>query len=121
VVAPTCSTAAPPIALGGTYANGTYVLTTQTIYESGTCVPPSPVSQTLVIAGDCEEWAATSPADPDAGVNSGFTSFVVQGNQITVCGVGTETFTASATALMFFYPCTGGDQGCVAVDAYTKR
>jgi hypothetical protein len=121
VVAPTCSTATPPVALGGTYDDGTYVLTTETLYQSGNCVPPPPVSQTLVIAGDCEEWAATNPTDPDAGVNSGSTSFVVQGNQMTACGVGTEAFTATATTLTFFYPCGGGDQECVSVDVYAKQ
>src|SRR5580658_539653 len=71
VITPTCSTATPPAAAGGAYADGTYVLTAKTYYESGNCVPDSPSSQTLVVAGDCEAWAAISPTDPDAGVNSG--------------------------------------------------
>jgi hypothetical protein len=119
VITPTCSTATPPAAAGGAYADGTYVLTAKTYYESGNCVPDSPSSQTLVVAGDCEAWAAISPTDPDAGVNSGSATFVIQGNQITACEVGPEAFTATATTLTFFYPCAGKD--CVAVDVYTKR
>jgi hypothetical protein len=120
VITPTCSTATPPTAVGGTYADGTYVLTAETYYQSGNCVPGSPSSETLVVAGDCEQWAAISP-DTDGGVNSGSATFAVLGDQITGCEITTETFTATATTLTFFYPCGGGDQDCVAVDVYTKR
>jgi hypothetical protein len=121
VITPTCSTATPPTAVGGTYADGTYVLTAETYYQSASCVPGSPSSQTVVVAGGCEAWAAISAADPDAGVNSGSTTFVTQGNQITGCEIGPETFSATATTLTFFYPCGDGDKECVAVDVYTKR
>jgi hypothetical protein len=110
--------------VGGTYADGTYVLTAETYYQSGNCVPDSPSSETLVIAGDCEQWAVTGPTDTDGGVNgaiNGSTTFAVQGDQITGCEINAETFTATATTLTFFYPCGGGDQECVAVDVYTKR
>jgi hypothetical protein len=114
--------------VGGTYADGTYVLTAETYYQSGNCVPDSPSSQTLVVAGDCEKWAATSRTEADGGVNSvmsGSTTFAVQGNQIMGCEIGTdETFTATATNLTFFFPtgsCGGGNQECVAVDVYTKQ
>jgi hypothetical protein len=120
VITPTCSTATAPTAVGGTYADGIYALTAETYYQSGNCVPASPSSETLVIVGNCEQWAAISP-DTDGGLNSGSTTFAVQGNQITGCEVGTEMFTATATTLTFFYPCGGGDQKCVAVDVYTKR
>src|SRR5271154_7275083 len=34
-ITPMCSTATPPAAVGGTYADGTYVLTAETFYQSG--------------------------------------------------------------------------------------
>jgi hypothetical protein len=109
--------------LGGTYADGTYVLTAETLYQSGNCVPGSPVSQTLLVAAGCEQWAGTSGTGSDGGANSttGSTTVTVQGNQIVGCELGTESFTATAMTLTLYYPCDSGDPNCVAADVYTKQ
>jgi hypothetical protein len=123
-IAPTCSTATPPTALGGAYADGTYVLTAETLYQSGTCAPGSPVSQTLRVASGCEQWAETSATNSDGGANSptsGSTTYAVQGNQIVGCEIDTESFTATAMTLTFYYPCGGGDPNCVEAAVYTKQ
>jgi hypothetical protein len=123
-ITPTCSTATPPAALGGKYADGTYVLASETFYQSGNCVPGSPVSQTLRVAGSCEEWAGTGAASSDGGANgtlSGSTLFSIQGNQIVGSELNTESFTATATTLTFYFPCGNGVQNCVAGALYTKQ
>jgi hypothetical protein len=123
-ITPTCSTATPPRALGGTYAEGTYVLTTETLYQSGDCVPGSPISQTLRVASGCEQWAGTSAANSDGGApgtTSGSTSFTVQGDQIVGCEIDTESFTATAMTLTFYFPCDNGDPNCVEAAIYTRQ
>jgi hypothetical protein len=124
MVTPTCSTATPPTALGGTYTDGTYALTAETLYQSDACVPGSPVSQTLLVAGGCEQWAGTSATGADGGANSttsGSSTFAVQGNQIVGCEIDTESFTATAMTLTFYFPCSSGSQNCVAAAVYTKQ
>src|SRR5580704_3602626 len=101
-ITPTCSSATPPTALGGTYADGTFVLTAETYYQSANCVPGSSISQTLRVSGGCEEWAGTSSAGSDGGPNSttsGSTTFAVQGNEIVGNELATESFTATATTV----------------------
>ena len=122
-ITPVCSTATPPTALGGTYADGTYVLTAETLYQSGNCVPGSPVSQTLLVAAGCEQWAGTSGTGSDGGASStsGATTVTVQGNQIVGCELDTESFTATAMTLTLYHPCDSGDPSCVAADVYTKQ
>ena len=123
-ITPTCSSATPPTALGGTYADGTYVLTAETFYQSANCEPGSSISQTLRVAGSCEEWAGTSAASSDGGANSptsGSTTFTVQGNQIVGNELATEAFTATAMTVTFYFPCGNGDSSCVAGALYTKQ
>lgn len=114
----TCdATGTLPVGTGGTIADGTYVLTSQTYYGSTTC-PNGQLSATLVIAGDCWEESVS------AGTSSGPVAFtatftvVVQGNQVTRTSTclsagltasspsSSSTFTASGGMLMVFTPTT---------------
>jgi major membrane immunogen (membrane-anchored lipoprotein) len=55
-VNPTCTTGTMPTGTGGTIADGTYVLTSQTVYNAGS-VCPDPISETLVVTGGCVQIA----------------------------------------------------------------
>jgi hypothetical protein len=110
---PTCSAdAVPTAATGGPIADGTYVLTQETLYnyQSGPCVGPGEcdggacrVAQTFVISGDCWQLASTFQ-----GATASYT-VAVTGNQITftpICSAsagvlwgGTHLFTASGNTL----------------------
>jgi hypothetical protein len=51
-ITPTCVSGTIPVGTGGTIADGTYVLTSQTYYQDTTC-SKVPLSETIAIAGDC--------------------------------------------------------------------
>src|SRR5215510_11381737 len=65
-VKPTCVSGTLPTGIGGTILDGTYVLTSQTYYNSGTGCPTLAVSLTLVIAGDCAQSVFTSDIESGA-------------------------------------------------------
>lgn len=109
-IMPACATGDMPIGTGGSIVDGTYTLTAETYYNTATCTSV-PVGGTIVVSGNCIQWAA-------AIFSSAFsTSISVQGNSITsalTCVSGrydratisldapTSTFTATPTTLTFF-------------------
>lgn len=59
IVTPTCVIGTMPVGTGGTIADGTYALASQTYYQDTTCAK-APLSETMSIAGGCVELAFTS-------------------------------------------------------------
>jgi hypothetical protein len=117
--------------MGGSVADGTYVLSAQTYYAGGTCPAPS-LSVTLVVEGDCwQEVAGAGAANNAISFNAAY-AVMVQGNQITTtptCVDGpasreasTATFTANgSTITIFSTPSAGGQTTADVVDVFTKQ
>ena len=109
---------APPAPLGGTIADGTYVLTKDEAYPPVTVSVPFHSSQTLEIAGTLMNVALVSDELP-AGLK-GTANLVTSGTVATITwlcgGNGTfdEGYTATATALVLIAPQN-------TVHTYTKQ
>jgi hypothetical protein len=111
-VTPTCSEATPPALTGGTIVDGTYVMTSATVYTSGTTTcsgltfPPGGPS-TIAMAGPCMQ-----SIDSMGGAKNFARS--TSGNMLTlmeICpGVTTNTvqYTATATTLSELSPISSG-------------
>lgn len=112
------ATGAPPEPLGGTIADGTYVLTKDEAYPPVTVSVPFHSSQTLEIAGAVMNVALVSDQFP-AGLK-GTANLVTSGTVATItwlCGAdGTfdEGYTATATELVLIAPQS-------TVHTYTKQ
>jgi hypothetical protein len=131
LITPTCATGAIPSGTGGIIAEGTYVLTAQTYYAGPDC-PQTPLSATIVIAGDCwEEVAMAGTASASASFTAAYTA-VVQGNQVTTTptcrpatftsGTPTATFTVNgATLSVFTANSAPGSTNPDNVDVFTKQ
>jgi hypothetical protein len=105
-IIPTCATGTIPTGTGGTIVDGTYFLTGETYYVGANC-PQSPVSATIVIAGDCVQQAGELRG---SNVAASFT-LTVHGNvaapTATCLPGGTTpsvpvTFTATGSTLTIF-------------------
>ena len=109
-------------------ADGTYVLTSETMYEAG-CTSPFPVSETITIAGDCVQLVFG-----DIVSGTGSTRLTFQGNSIAFTNTcqhvdtdgavsqpntAAQTYTATATTFTLFTvrASTGGTH----VAVFTKR
>jgi hypothetical protein len=119
VVIPVCATGPEPDGTGGTIVDGTYVLTSLTLYDC-TRVATFPQSQTLTVSGACMQGAAHVGGAPITTSQS----FVVSGNQLTgsidcpagQSGAQTATFTATPTTLTLFHPAPAGQ-----VEVYSRK
>ena len=61
-VSTTCLSGTMPTGTGGTIADGTYVLTSQTFYNAGSACP-NPTAETLVVTGSCAQAASVAYAN----------------------------------------------------------
>jgi len=120
-VTPTCTTGTVPTGTGGVIADGTYVLTEQTYYNTG--CPTAPISETFIIAGDCFQgvFDLFEPGSiAPAVTGTAATRVTVQGNtimltltcsetgfQTTMQDTPTKTYTATDTTLTMFTVNTG--------------
>jgi hypothetical protein len=117
LVQPTCAPGAPPRMTGGTVANGTYILTSETEYGCPEAGGNGASSETFVVSGACIESIIGS-----AETVTDTASW--QGNQITIrflCPPGggsakTYTFTATSTTLAFLLT----DQSPQRLQVFTK-
>jgi hypothetical protein len=96
VVHPTCTTDPTPTMTGGTIAEGTYVLTTETYFG---CSSPLPTSQsvTMVISGSAFESRLDCNGCPPT--MSG--TFTINGNELsmtTICPANVSSSVAAFTA-----------------------
>jgi len=109
-----------PTPMGGTIADGTYVLTRSEVYPPLTADPPGHLKETLRIAGTVLDIAVTSDDFPN-----GFTAranFGASGTELSLvylCGPGANSsftvgYTATATELVLM-----SDTGTVST--FTKR
>jgi hypothetical protein len=136
VVTPTCATGTEPIGTGGTLADGTYVLTSQTYYQSGQggACPQFPLAVTIAISQGSAQEVITAYAHADGGqalatATAAFTVAPQGDNGIsltTVCntapqGAATQssTFTAAGNTLTLFSPDSTNGLGNVGV--FTKQ
>lgn len=129
-ITPSCAAGTLPSGAGGTIADGTYVLTAQTLYNTPVC-PSFGLSQTIRIAGTC--FQTTSGAALPA---TGTGTVTVAGSTITferVCvhysgdggfslaGPSVQTFDATPTTLTVYTDYTSpGEPGTDNVAVYTR-
>jgi hypothetical protein len=130
-VTPTCTTGAMPSGTGGTLVDGTYVLTAQTYYNEDFC-PGTPISGTILIAGNCVQSSTASLAATTAG------PFTVQGNVfnyplacLNIPGLDAgdlspdapgKTFTATATTFTLYTAnAAAGNPNPDRVEVYARR
>jgi hypothetical protein len=128
-ITPTCSGGALPTGTGGTVADGTYVLKSQTYYQSGSC-GYGPISETDVISGTCLQQSITFFAGATAIPFTASTVVAAQGNEVTgtvtcesrpSCHIPTSTFTATPTTLTIFQPATAACGNSASVFVYEKQ
>jgi hypothetical protein len=128
-VTPTCAAGVLPTGTGGTIAEGTYVLSAQTYYQSGPC-QLDPLSVTFVASGDCIQLSATFYVGASSYPFRDSFIATVQANQVLrqlTCGGGsiscmateTVTFTATPSTLTLFEPATVCSPAVVEV--YTRQ
>jgi hypothetical protein len=143
-VTPTCASGAPPTMTGGTIADGTYVMTAETLYGQGcgdSGVPMAPQAETYVLSGACLQAVLTSNGESESlGPDGSTTTFTdggqltetssvsIQGNQLsltTLCPVGDEetthlTFTATAKTVTTVSQPSGAGANTISVQVFTK-
>lgn len=127
----TCLSGTMPTGTGGTIADGTYVLTSQTFYNAGS-VCPGPLAQTLVVTGSCAQVATVAYPNGASTNIQGTVSLTTQGSAITLfpqCTASASgdftpelqqgTYTATATSVTFYIRgCSGKPD---EVDVVTKQ
>lgn len=129
-VKPTCVAGTIPSGSGGTVADGVYVLTAQTLYNTPSC-PSVSLSQTLRITGTCLETTSgtAAPATGSATLTLSGSTFNISricvhvdgDGGFTMAGPSVHTFDATATTLTLYTDYTSpGQPGTDNVAVYTR-
>jgi hypothetical protein len=130
-ITPTCVSATMPVGTGGTIVDGTYELTSNTYYKGCETLP---ISETVVISGDCLEIATGTPfritasgtftvAGASLMATSACFHIDVDGATTTRSGPSSNTtFSATPTSLTLFNPgSTDGGSTSSTVAVFTRR
>jgi hypothetical protein len=115
---PACTTDPLPRGTGGTIADGTYLLASQTYYGVAGSCPSDIVSETMLVAGGCMQIAGKAQRtlyDSPSATLRASASFVVHGATISITpaciavtgtagdGPSEATFTSDGTTLTIFF------------------
>jgi hypothetical protein len=116
---------APPAAQGGTPANGTYLLTSETIYTGagGATGPSGTQSITIQIQGSTIQVAkSTSPLTSTYDLSTTGTTYTAAGECPPLVGGLMGSYTATTTTFVVSIAAIGSDAGApTTVETFTKQ